>query len=1111
MNILLISQCSKRALTETRRILDQFAERRGDRSWQTPITQQGLDTLRKLLKKTARRNTAVACHWIRGQDHSEVLWVVGDASQFNEHGAVPTNTTQRNVLRRGDENDWHTGEDIRLLSAMAALFHDFGKASVTFQNKLQGNARLADPYRHEWVSLRLFQAFVGQDDDRGWLKRLTDLIEKPDKKWLVRLYKDGAVGVSGNSAPLGSLPPLARAVGWLVVSHHRLPKPPGGKSPTRAQCDNLLATIDANWCGAAYRPEDAQEAKKFQKALLSCWDFGKLGTPDASAAWRKRAAKLAERMLARPALLQGDWLADNAYAMHVARMGLMLADHHYSSLDGDRKLGDAAYDVYANTKFLPDGTRPVKQRLDEHLIGVEKGAHGIIQSLPRLQHTLPHIARHKGFKERSRNDRFRWQDKAFDLATSLQARAAQQGFFGINMASTGCGKTLANGRIMYGLADPQRGARFTIALGLRTLTLQTGEALQTRMGLGTDELAVLVGGGAVRKLYEHQKKERHQLSQAEASGTESAEGLLPDNTHVYFESAVGAGPLSDWLAHKRPGDSANKLLNAPVVVCTVDHLMPACESTRGGHQILPMLRLLTSDLVLDEPDDFGQEDLYALTRLVHMAGLLGSRVLLSSATLPPALLQGLFAAYLAGRRIFQNNRGTPGLPLAVCCAWFDENRVITSPHGDEAGFVLAHTQFVRARLDYLRIVQQTDLRRRARIEKWSAPTAKPEVARPALAQVLLQEALALHADSQNHSVDPSTDKRVSFGLIRMANIDPLIDVALALLALSAPSGLCIHLCVYHSRHPLLVRSAIEARLDRVLQRGKPEAVFKDKEIRGLLDDSLEKDHLFVVLATSVLEVGRDFDADWAIVEPSSMRAIIQLAGRVRRHRADPLVTRPNMVLLDTNLRALERPGGPAFQRPGFESRDFPLTKHCLTELLRPGELEPIDAAPRIARRQQLTPLTSLVDLEHECLAAMMVDGDGSKLVFVRRWWQTLSHYTAIEPSLTRFRRDDQGREAFRLLPNDDGDDFYFWLVSEDGLSTALVEKRFGSMTFPTGGGIVAWGTASYMEELGALAEGRGMSLQNCAREFGTIDLPKNENEQQWLYHPLLGFRRLQTR
>ncbi|MBN0343716.1 hypothetical protein JTM70_37585, partial [Pseudomonas aeruginosa] len=93
MNILLVSQCEKRALSETRRILDQFAERRGERTWQTPITQAGLDTLRRLLKKSARRNTAVACHWIRGRDHSELLWIVGDASRFNAQGAVPTNRT----------------------------------------------------------------------------------------------------------------------------------------------------------------------------------------------------------------------------------------------------------------------------------------------------------------------------------------------------------------------------------------------------------------------------------------------------------------------------------------------------------------------------------------------------------------------------------------------------------------------------------------------------------------------------------------------------------------------------------------------------------------------------------------------------------------------------------------------------------------------------------------------------------------------------------------------------------------------------------------------------------------------------------------------------------
>nr|WP_036768765.1 hypothetical protein [Photorhabdus australis] len=50
---------------KTRRILDQLAERKGDRTWQTAITLEGLSILRKRLRNTARRNTAVACHWIK--------------------------------------------------------------------------------------------------------------------------------------------------------------------------------------------------------------------------------------------------------------------------------------------------------------------------------------------------------------------------------------------------------------------------------------------------------------------------------------------------------------------------------------------------------------------------------------------------------------------------------------------------------------------------------------------------------------------------------------------------------------------------------------------------------------------------------------------------------------------------------------------------------------------------------------------------------------------------------------------------------------------------------------------------------------------------------------
>lgn len=1088
-----------------------------------------------LLRKTARKNTAVACHWIRGQNHSELLWVVGDAKQFNAHGATPTNMTERNILRQDDENDWHTAHDIRLLAAMAALFHDFGKANDTFQDKLRGRAVLADPYRHEWVSLRLFQAFVGQDDDAAWLQRLAAGAEAVNVSWFANVVKDGIDPVA--NAPFKTMGPLAQAIGWLIVSHHRLPFP---EDVTDRKLEKLWQALGADWCGSRVKPSEDDDPKDHQKALKGCWSFS-AKLPHHSATWRTRAATLAQRMLERPALLAQAWCKDNPYAMHMARLTLILADHHFSSIEGDRKLGDPNYEAWANTDRKKEGS-PLKQRLDEHLIGVEKCAHSIARSLPQLDASLPRIHHHRAFKQRSGSARFAWQDKAFDIATALQAPSAAQGFFGVNMASTGCGKTLANARIMYALAHPQKGARFTVALGLRTLTLQTGDALRERMGLGADELAVMVGGSAVKALHELNKRQTKAPEEEtplekllESAGSESAQDLLPSNTHVHYENALHSGPLSDYLGGNDPQQqSAQKLLHAPVLVCTVDHLMPACEATRGGRHIVPMLRLLTSDLVLDEPDDFGIEDLYALTRLVHWAGLLGSRVLLSSATLPPALIQGLFAAYLAGRQSFQQNRGQPGLAASVCCAWFDENGAAHSEHANEASYLQSHSAFVQKRVAHLAAQRSTDQRRQSHIVpvdiKAGASAHDVPRIRRAYANTLLQAAIALHRTPHNHTVDsaaPSSSgqasaKRVSFGLVRMANIDPLIDVATALHHLQAtalPEGVRLHLCVYHSRHPLLVRSALERCIDHALQRHgqdkDPAAQLRKPAVRAAIDAHPEADHLFVVLATAVAEVGRDHDYDWAVVEPSSMRSIIQLAGRVRRHRAGA-VAGPNIALLDCNLKALENPQGAAFARPGFETPEnfgFKLQTHTLNDLLRSEEIQHIDATARITQATPLQAQRYLTDLEHARLSGVMrtlepdasEDDDVAPELSVRRWWQTLSHLTAAEQRCKPFRHDPQGREEFVLLPTGDEDDVGFFTLHDDG-KRQRHNNRFQVLELPENPAISPWAVRPYMDELVALAEATDKALDTTAQRFGGLSLPK-QGDQVWASHWLLGYRR----
>lgn len=1124
MNVMLVSQCDKRALTETRRILDQFAERRGDRTWQTSITQEGLNTLRKLLRKTARKNTAVACHWIRGLDHSEILWVVGNASRFNPDGATPTNTTRHDVLRRNDENDWLTGEDILLLSTLSALLHDLGKASKSFQNRLTTKTVLErNQYRHEWVSLRLFQAFVGDARlDEEWLQRLANPTPQDDARWLSpeSLQRDGLD--SPVDSPLAGMPPLAQAIGWLVVTHHRLPvmpnrldgssayKPLGTRLPNfnTGLLNNLLSKIRHDWNEIPSTTE--------REVIEPYWSFPH-GLPITTSRWRKQAARVATRLLNLLRISRNtDWLG-NPYVMHLSRLSLMLADHHYSSLTekNERTQGESNYPIYANTDRK---TGQLCQPLDEHLLGVAKHAASTAHLLPGFARHLPRLAHHKGLRKRSQLERFRWQDKAADLGVSIRNRTATQGGFLINMASTGCGKTLANARIMNALATPEQGMRCVFALGLRTLTLQTGENFRRVLQLSDEELAIRVGGAASRELFSHYE------SLAELTGSESNQALLPEDNHVLFDGNT-QHPLLQ-AAMKDP--QVHALLAAPILVCTVDHLTPATESQRGGRQIAPMLRLMSSDLVLDELDDFDLGDLPALARLVYWSGLLGCRVLLSSATLPPALVQGMYEAYRAGREVLQRNRGeSPGRTPSICCAWFDEFTQQTIDCADLSNFATAHHTFTSQRSGFL----ANDLvRRRSRLIELNLAAYDKATLRLEFARHIQEQAITLH--TAHHSIDPKTGKNVSFGLVRMANINPLFEVALALFKIGAPSDTRIHLCTYHSQFPLLTRSAIEYHLDKALDRRDPDAVFALPNIRRRLDESPEANQLFIVLGSPVTEVGRDHDYDWAIVEPSSMRSLIQLAGRVRRHRAN-LCSTANVAIFDCNLRHFEHPGKAAYCRPGFESEDstFRLTEHRLQKLLTQEEYAIIDARPRIMTRPQSDwkPQQSLVDLEHARLNKTMLAPNADSEPFSERdirlgkqrlpappnatsaWTLPFAHLSAVIPQHQPFRRDDMPHVDVVLLPNEEEDDYVLHYVahatSRHGTDRLVaiegnLNHRIANSQV-TGTRIIPWMDLDYMTELELLAESKGLSLYECAKRFSEVRLPESVNG--WCFHPALGF------
>ncbi|MFT3718982.1 type I-F CRISPR-associated helicase Cas3f [Pseudorhodoferax sp.] len=810
--------------------------------------------------------------------------------------------------------------------------------------------------------------------------------------------------------------------------------------------------------------------------------------------------------------------------MHVARLVLMLADHHYSSLidpqDPQRVRGLPGSPLVANTKFDAQGRRVPNQALDEHLLGVANHSTELCHALPRFEQHLPRLACHEGLEKRSDDPRFRWQDHAADTAAGMREAAAQGGAFIVNMASTGCGKTLANARVMYALADPQLGMRCSFALGLRTLTLQTGRAYRQTLKLDDDQLAIRVGGAASRELFEHY------AALAEASGSASAQSLLDDGSEDGRQDDDAGGVLFEGdashplLARAFRNPAMRKLLAAPVLACTVDHLVPATESQRGGAQIGPMLRLMSADLVIDELDDFDIDDLPAVARLVHWAGMLGARVLVSSATLPPALVRGMFEAYRDGRSLYARNRGQrPGQQALVACAWIDEFDQRRLDCADSASFVREHDAFVARRYDAL---VQAPPRRRMELLPFAPSPAPGQQGRPDLntvaAQRILEAITTLH--HRHAETDPVTGRRVSIGLVRMANIEPLVEVALALYRLGAPPGLRLHLCAYHARYPLLMRSAIERVLDRVLDRRDPQALFTQAEVRERLDAHDEADQMFVVLGSPVTEVGRDHSYSWAVVEPSSMRSLIQLVGRVWRHQPERVCAEPNVIVLDHNLRFWRRPDGPAFCRPGFETKvDWPLPRKPLGELLRDSERDVIDARSRIRMRKKLQPRLSLVDLEHARLQATMLGGGAGdppiRDLCAHHWWtlpRTDGLMAAVLQQQQPFRRHAGAEVDACLMPDEEGERLHLCTVLPEherrqGESQPYIEVDRLLTQLPDsvvlGERIAPWAVPDYLAELTALAQHRGRPLQACGQRYGQVTLP--EHDRGWRFHPALGF------
>src|SRR4051794_5732261 len=150
--VIAVCRSRKRARSRVAQVLDRYLWRIGDRTWRGRASNACLERIARDLKRGASKATAVALYAIRSAPESRrPLFIVGARAMFGPDGVVPIAVSTKSVASTATLPPAIAA--LRTCIVLAALFHDLGKATRLFQDKLRASEPIADAVRHEVVSL----------------------------------------------------------------------------------------------------------------------------------------------------------------------------------------------------------------------------------------------------------------------------------------------------------------------------------------------------------------------------------------------------------------------------------------------------------------------------------------------------------------------------------------------------------------------------------------------------------------------------------------------------------------------------------------------------------------------------------------------------------------------------------------------------------------------------------------------------------------------------------------------------------------------------------------------------------------------------------------------
>lgn len=829
---------------------------------------------------------------------------------------------------------------LEAIGTLAGLVHDLGKVNKQFQQGLQGNPSV-QRLRHDVLSALMFKQACRLaleaskvPSDIGWLKLgesnpkaffqglidSTGHLKLPDA---MEQQGPSSLGVMNVAVSRFTFLPRARetfpalqCVFFLALTHHHLiRKEQGGEQPSLWRHvhdnapwlqENLQVEGDAPW-------KDDRWGDAFSAACRAILDLLK----------------------DEPNLL--DELGKDHEAMltmltQVLRPSLILADQATSVMQEDLVgvAGDAAFNpgkLYANCGATPGAAG---DSLATHLSNVgSRTARYLSHMLAPSESAFAYLrkpAEHSQiFSRPAPSSPYFWQLEAEEALSDIPDLASAP-FFGAVLSAPGSGKTSGGARVLRAASGGK--ARFTLAVGRRSLTLQAGAAYESQLGFHPDDVTVMVGDTAARVLFEGEAASVH-------GGSECLSG--DDEVQLDKQATTLGQTRANWLRELQPRALVTKqggfidnrrieLIDVPVLVATVDHLVGAVSLTRNKDAQL-LLRIASSDLILDEIDDFSSADLVTIGKLVHLYGVYGRRVVIMSGSLNNFLVEQLRSLWLEGIKVHQRMTGRRVPPVTAMFSNLTP-ALIHRGEGEEGPLTSKGIHDFSSKFAYA--LHEGESKTRGQL--LYIPDEDSDVWRAKIAQA------AMYLHDCHATIDPTTGISVSIGVLRFNSVKHAQDMARYLYsAVERPSDPVTSVVCYHSRYPTILRALIEQELDGLLNR-TPANLPKGQQFpeHPRLRAAIKHCHtlgrggvMVLVCTTSIEEVGRDHDFDFAITEPHSERSLVQLAGRVRRHRSGSPRS-ANILVLDRTVNAITGKGLP-YGHSGVQDTGFKSTGEWLVE------------------------------------------------------------------------------------------------------------------------------------------------------------------------------------